>query len=434
MKVLVLSTYPEGGAGGAAGRLQQGLKQAGVSAEMLLQRMNQGKGDNDDVHVLAQSKLTGSFMKRRPALDKFPLRSYPKRKELFYVNWLPDTLLSTVEQMHPDVINLHWIQDAFVRIETLPKFKKPIVWTLHDMWAFTGGCIHSHGCNRYMASCGSCPILASDKENDLSRRVWQRKAKAWKDLDLTVTTPSKWLAESARASSLFKDRPIEVIPNGINIHRYRPVDKRAARDLLGLPHDKQIVLFGAWTNHHNKGFHLLLEALQHMSAAGWGEKVELVVFGFSEPKNMKDSGIKTRFLGRLYDDISLALLYGAADILVAPSYQENLPTIIIEALACGTPAVAFNIGGVPDIIDHQQNGYIAQPYETQDLARGITWVLEDHERHAKMRCHAREKAEREYSMELQARRFLDLFEKAVERYYNEANQVSNGGSVSVRKG
>ncbi|HBK62697.1 MAG TPA: glycosyl transferase, partial [Cyanobacteria bacterium UBA11166] len=308
-------------------------------------------------------------------------------------------------------INLHWINQGYTQIETLAKFKQPLVWSLHDMWAFTGGCHYNKDCDRYTISCGACPQLGSTKDWDISRWVWQRKTKAWKNLNLTVVALSSWLANCARESSLFQDLPIEVIPNGINSNKYRPINQQIAREVLNLPQDKQLILFGSLkaTSDKRKGFHLLQPALQDLSKSGWYNRLELVIFGAERPENPPEFGFNTHYLGTLSDDLSLALVYSAANVFVLPSVQDNLPNTIMEAIACGTPCVAFNIGGMPDLIEHQQNGYLAQPYKIEDLAQGIAWVLENEERHQKLSFRAREKVEQEFTQEIQGSRYVSLF-------------------------
>jgi len=412
VKVLLICNSTKGGAGGAAYRLYQNLQGMGVHVQMLTQNK---EVDDDAVMVAPKSKLVKLVralerLLPNQTLDHLPLSFYPHRdRATFSLQWVPDALASKVAQLGPDVVNLHWICNGMLRIETLSKLQKPIVWTLHDMWAFTGGCHLSDDCDRYTDACGACPRLKSSKDLDLSRWVWRRKSRAWKDFNLTLVTPSSWLAKCARSSSLFKNARIEVIPNGIDIARFKPIDRQVAREWLNWPHKKKIVLFGAWENNYRKGFHLLQPALQSLSKSGWQDKVEVVVFGFSQPSPRPDLGFKSHYLGRLSDDISLALAYAAADVFVAPSLQDNLPTTVMEAIACGTPCVAFNIGGMADLIEHQQNGYLAQPYQVEDLARGIAWVLEDGNRYQRLSQRARQKAEQEFALELFARRYQALF-------------------------
>jgi glycosyltransferase involved in cell wall biosynthesis len=413
MNVLILNfSDVEGGAARAAFRLHLGFHKIGLPSQMLVQN----KRSDDRNVIAAPSKLANKFEEIRETVYNVPLRLYPRRNPgIFSTQWLPDSLLSKIQKIDPDIINLHWICKGFLQIETLPKLKKPIVWTLHDMWPFTGGCHYSEDCDRYTQSCGSCPQLHSHKESDLSRWVWQRKAKAWKNLNLTLVSPSVWLAKCANSSSLCKDFRVEVIPNGIDTQKYKPINRHWAREILNLPQDKQIVLFGGagGTGDRWKGFNLLVPALQSLSKSGWNDRIELLVFGSSQPENPIELGFKAHYLGKLADDISLAIVYVAADVFVAPSVYDNLPNTVMEACACAIPSVAFNIGGLPDMIEHCSNGYLAKPYETEDLATGIAWVLENKERYQKLSASAREKAEREFTLELQARRYLSLYNEVL---------------------
>lgn len=420
MKVVLLnSSDSEGGAARAAYRLHQGLQGIGVSSQMLVK--NKSSGDRNVVS--SQNSIANKFDKIISTLSNSPLRLYPERNPvIFSTEWLPDSLPGQVAKIEPDIINLHWVCGGYLQVESIPKFNQPLVWTLHDMWPFTGGCHYSEDCDRYTQSCGSCPQLHSNQESDLSRWVWQRKAKAWKKLNLTLVSPSVWLAKRANSSSLFKDFRVEVIPNGINTQKYKPINRHWARAILNLPQDKQIVLFGGagGTGDRWKGFNLLVPALQSLSKSGWKDRIELLIFGSSEPENPIELGFKTHYLGRLADDISLATVYAAADIFVAPSVIDNLPNTVMEALACGIPCAAFNIGGMPDLIDRHQNGYLAKPYETEDLARGIAWVLEDPDRHQKLCRSARLKVEEKFTLEVQAREYKNLYEEV----WQAANGVS----------
>ena len=409
MNILILSTNDiQGGAARATCRLHQGLHNIGIASQMLVQT----KLSDDRTVISPPTKLGKGWAKVRPTLNSIPLQLYQQRDRTPYsVQCLPERIAPKIAQINPDIINLHWICGGYLQIETLAKFNKPIVWTLHDMWAFTGGCHYSKDCDLYIQSCGACPQLNSKRDWDLSRWVWQRKAKAWKDLNLTIVTPSNWLAKCAANSSLFGDLRIEVIPNGLDTSKYKPIESSLARELLNLPHNKQLVLFGAMnaTSDPRKGFHLLMPALQKLSHSQGQDQIEIVVFGSSQPSETPDFGFKVHYLGRLYDDISLSILYAATDIFVAPSIQDNLPNTVMEALGCGTPCVAFNIGGMPDMVDHKQNGYLAQPFEVEDLARGIAWILEDELRLQSLSWRAREKVEQEFTVERQAKTYLKLF-------------------------
>jgi glycosyltransferase involved in cell wall biosynthesis len=214
-----------------------------------------------------------------------------------------------------------------------------------------------------------------------------------------------------------RDTRIEVIPNGLDLQRYRPIDKMVAREALSLPKDRKLILFGgvSSTSDRNKGFHLLAAALRELAADGWGDQAELLVFGSPAPTSPPDLGMQANYLGWLHDDISVSLLYAAADVFVAPSIQENLPNTILESMACGTPCVAFRQGGVPDLVDHEQNGYLAKPFEPGDLARGIAWVLGNENLRHTLSIRARQKIERNFSLGHVAKQHAALYDELMVR-------------------
>ena len=409
MKVLILSTKDlDGGAARAAYRLHQGLL-ARVDSTMLVQN----KQSSDRTIIAPESKIQRGIAATKPALDLLPFLWHGDRDptiNIFSTQWLPSKIVQEIEQINPDIINLHWVCGGFVPIEALAKLKQPLVWTFHDMWAFTGGCHYSGECDRFTLSCGACPQLGSSRHWDLSRWIWQRKAKSWQDLNLTVVTPSQWLADKTKSSSLFKNVPVKVIGNGIDPQVYQPHPKELARKMLRLPTDKKIILFGALdsTQDKRKGFPLLLNALKFLQWESSTE-IELVIFGASAPAKPIDFGFKSHYVGKLSDDIALSLLYASADVFVAPSIQDNLPNTILEALFCGTPCVAFRIGGIPDLIEHQQNGYLARPFFPEDLAKGIDWILNDAKRSQRLASNSRAKAIAQFSIDSQAQKYLQIF-------------------------
>ncbi|MGK7931028.1 MAG: glycosyltransferase family 4 protein [Microcystaceae cyanobacterium] len=410
MKVCLISRS-NGRSGGysAAYRLYQGLQDTSLAVSMLVGDEERG----DKRMITPQSFWDKSWLRLSSTLDKLPQKWYKQPDPSIYsLQWLPDRLYSKIKLVNPDIINLHWVQAGFMQIETLRKIKQPIVWTLHDMWVFTGGCHYSSNCQRYQKSCGKCPQLGSQKEWDLSYWTWQKKQKNWSRLNLSLVTPSRWLADCARQSSLFSDLPIHVIPNGINPQVYRPIDQKTARHLLNLPQDKQFILFGSMNPDidKRKGIHLLLEALAYLQNTPQAENIEAAVFGNYTTQDLPQLGIKVRNLGTFKDDLSLAIAYNAANLFVAPSLEDNLPNTVMEALACGVPCVAFNIGGMPDMIDHQVNGYLAKPYDVTDLAQGVLWILENSERWAHLSAASRSKVECHFTIEKQASAYHTLFQ------------------------
>lgn len=413
LKVLHLSTFDiTGGAARAAYRLHTGLQGIDINSWMLVQTK---KGD--DWRVLRPLKnIARKIGLFRPELDSLPLCFYPGRmRNGFSPAMVPDVVPSDIAVLLPDIVHMHWIGYGFLRIESLKKFNRPIVWTLHDMWAFTGGCHYDRDCGRYAQKCGACPQLGSKRKRDLSHRTWRRKLNAWRDLDLTVVAPSHWLAECAKKSSLFKNRRICIIPNGLNLDYFKTVAKDSARRLWNLPQDKKLILFGAInaTGDRNKGFHLIQKALRSLDQNRLCDAMELVVFGAGEPQNPPDFGLKIRYVGWLHDDVSLAALYSASDVMVVPSLQEAFGQTASEAFACGCPVVSFRTTGLLDIVDHLENGYLARPFEPSDLAAGINWVLSDDNRHKELCIKAREKAVACFDIEKVAVQYADLYESIV---------------------
>jgi glycosyltransferase involved in cell wall biosynthesis len=422
VKALLLSTSLAGGAGGAAARLQRGLAAAGVDARVLVARGAGGAG-------VMRLRATRTEQRVRRWLERRPLRRYPGRDAaLFSTAWVPSRVPRAVAALAPDIVNLHWVCDAFLSVAEIARLRRPLVWTMHDMWPFTGGCHYSEACERYAQRCGVCPQLASRRENDLSRRLWARKHRAWQRADLTVVAPSRWLADCARRSSLLGGRRVEVIPYGIDLQTFRPADQAAARDALGLPQGRRLLLFGAWANPRRKGRQELAEALRQLRASRADPGLELVTFG-----PPWDGGAVPDLvhhpLGRIDDPARLARAYAAADAFVLPSRADNLPTTVIEALACGTPCVAFDTGGVRDLVQHQENGFLAAPFAPESLARGIAWVLADPARRAALGAQARRKAERNHAPEVEARRYRELFAELLERGARRAGATPAGGDA-----
>lgn len=415
MKILIVNTSDiEGGAARAAYRLHRALLAEGVDSQMLVQ----SKSSDDFTVIGSQNKFQKAMGKLRPTLDSIPVRRYTERsKTLFSPSWLPFAgLVDKINALNPDVVHLNWIAGGMMRIEDLAKINVPIVWSLHDNWAFTGGCHIMWECKRYKESCGACPRLGSIEENDLSRKVWLRKQNTFVKLpNFKIIGLSRWLADCAKQSSLFKNHEVVCLPNPINTEAYAPFDKVKARQLFNLPASKKLIAFGAMnaTSDINKGFKELAHALENLP-----DDCELIVFGSSEPQTPQGLKQKAHYLGHLHDDVSLRVLYSAADVMVVPSLQENLSNAIMESLACGTPVVGFAIGGNADLIDHEQTGYLAQSFDTQDLANGINWVLQ-HEHPEQLARAAREKVMREFDSQVVAGKYIALYEQERSDYLRD---------------
>ena len=375
MKILTVSATDHiGGAGIAAYRLHQGLQQAGLEAEMLVMR----KATADlNVHRLSSCLNRRRRMRRRLAAEghRRQLARHPRHPGSGYwsLNRFSYPIAAAINAFEADVVHLHWLGDNYLPIQQFAKIKPPLVWTLHDMWAFTGGCHSADDCQHYQADCGHCPQLVHPSADDISARISRRKQRAWADMPMTIVCPSQWLADCARQSRILKDKRIEVIGNGIDASQFKLLDKRGARQAFNLPPDKQLILFGAvgGASDPRKGFAYLRGALRHLPEKS---DMEVVVFGAAQAESL-DIHLPLHQIGHLSDSVSISLLYSACDVFALPALQENLPNTLMESLACGTPCVAFNNGGVGDLIQHKRNGYLARLKDSADLARGIQWTL-----------------------------------------------------------
>ncbi len=412
MKILIVNISDiQGGAARAAFRLHKSLLSQGIDSRMLVQSR---RSDDFTVETVSDTKIQKIVNKLGPYIDRTPVKFYKnKTKTLFSPSWFGfgDTV-KKINEMNPDIVHLHWICDGMMKIDDLVKIKAPIVWSLHDMWAFTGGCHYDENCNGYEKRCGECKVLGSEKENDLSRKVFMRKQKVFTHLDnMTIVGLSKWLNNCSKKSTLLKDKVHVNLPNPIDTSVFKPFNKDTARELWNLPKDKRLILFGAMgaTSDPRKGFKELNEAFHKLEA----KNIECVVFGSSEPKDIDNFGVKTHYLGHLHDDVSLTTLYSAIDVMVVPSLQENLSNVIMESLACETPVVGFNIGGNGDMLEHKINGYLATPFESEDLAKGIEWVI-DNENYEELCKNAREKVLEEFESKIVAKKYISLYKEILQ--------------------
>lgn len=414
MRVAILNTMDRsGGAARAASRLNKGLLSLGIDSRMLVQVKT---GHDEDV-IGRHGRMARATAQLRLLADQLPvIPRWWKMQGVFAPALLPGNAWRRANAHNADIIHMHWVTKAFMAINDIPRLNAPIVWTLHDMWPFTGGCHYDMDCGRYTSGCGMCPVLGSDKIDDLSARLLSRKRRAWKGLDLTIISPSHWLANCARGSVLLRDFRTEVIPNGIDLDHFRPIPRPEARAALSINPDKKIILFGAMspTDDRRKGFSRLQEALHILAAENTDAGV--VVFGAPQPDPAPDSILPTQYIGKLDSDRDLACLYSAADVFVAPSEQDNLPNTIMEALACGTPCVAFRVGGIPDMIQHENNGYLATPGDSEALARGIDWVLKDPLRWNALSENARSTAEKNYRLTDIAEKHKNLYSEILDSH------------------
>lgn len=366
MKVVHLVTIDYGGAYRAAVRISESMNQAGVDSSVLLRTKTLENSDAEEIFSSyferfcskVKNGLNLLFSFGEVVIDRFgtDITHYNKIKEA-------------------DVVILHWV-NSFVSpkgIEKLATLQKPILWVLHDMWEFTGGCHYDKECGKYHNLCGVCPQLKSKEERDRTRLALLRKRKAYSGKGIVYVGPSRWICECAEESTILHGEKIINIPNPLSEEVYYPMEKESARRMLAITSEKKLVVFGALksTSSPYKGFSYLKEALQCLDR----KQCEIVVFGNDDEDTTLFPGGKVHYLGVIHSEERLRAVYSAADVFVAPSLQDNYPSTVLEALACGTPVVAFSIGGMSDMIFHGENGYLAHRGDSADLAEGIQYCL-----------------------------------------------------------
>jgi glycosyltransferase involved in cell wall biosynthesis len=407
---ILCSSDSIGGADRAAYRLYRALRsQVGQT------RMTVSHKKSDDWTVTGPSTLSQKakhFMRPKIGGRIMALQRTPNLN-MHSTNILPSNRAAIINRSDTDIVNLHWVGGETMSIEDLGKIRKPVVWTFHDMWALCGAeHFAEDGADaRWRTGYYVHNRLAGSSGLDIDRYTWNRKRRAWTS-PVQIVTPSRWLAECVTHSALMTGWPVAVIPNVLDTDVFKPLDRHYSRHVLNLPSDKQIVLFGALGGVHDfrKGYDLLLDAMKFLSARR--SDILCVVFGQGEPEHAPAIPFPVKWMGHIGDDTTLALVYNAADVMVTPSRQENLPQSATEAHACGCPVVAFNCTGLPEVVEHLVTGYLAQAYEAEDLARGIAWVLDNKPRRTGLGMAARDRAERLWSARSVVPAYLDVYEAA----------------------
>ena len=438
MKVLYINTNDtHGGAARAAMRIMQGLQQYEVETQMLVKEKHSRDAAVVSLHqFLPKNKLyriaDWVAQKVKNKYYHWLWQPYRTSKENVFMSDSRGTRLSgALQKLDYDVLHLHWINQRFIKLQDLPK-GKPIVWTLHDSWPFCGVCHYFIDCQKYQSHCGDCPMLHSNKEKDLAYRIFEEKLRAYRDLNLHIVTPSRWLGECAKQSALFGRFPVTVIPNCLETEVYRPlseqeIDKRLSMAIEYNPalhivkiaarekSEKPLILYGAVAAATDKikGFKYLLSALQLLDKQGF--EANLLVFGASESDlPMQFEHIQVHFIGYVSDTNLLVTLYNLADVMVVPSLTEVFGQAASEALACTTPVVCFKTTGIQEVVDHQVCGYVAKMQDSEDLAQGIRWCL-DNNKDGSLSAAARQKVVENYTIERIGKIYAKLYESIISK-------------------
>ena len=317
-------------------------------------------------------------------IQAFLTRKIDKRLGSFSYPVLGNNLARLEEIKKADVIYIHWALKGlmnFRSMEQLAGLNKPVVIFLHDMWNITGGCHHSFSCEKYKTEgCNNCPVFPADKKNDLSAKEFRKKTRLYsKYNNLFFVSPSRWLYDCAKESLLTKNKPVFYIPNILDNTLFKPIDKTAARLILNVDAVETVIAFGAITvSSPYKGWTYLQKALELLKQDDSLKNISVLIFGSAYNKEIADAiPFKTRFMGYLLDEYSTSLVYNAADVFIAPSLAEAFGYVVMEALSCGTPVVGFNVGGIPDMIRHKENGYLAKYKDAEDVSEGIKFCLKN---------------------------------------------------------
>ncbi len=410
IKVLHLS-YSDfsGGAAKAAYRIHKALRSIGIDSSLGVNLKL-----SDDWTVFLPTGFKHRILARIKSAIATQIRHFfsTQNKALHSVAIFNSSWPEYINQSDYSVVHLHWIGHEMLSIRDIQKIKKPIIWTFHDMWPYCGA-EHYTTDLRWSFAYKKETRSVTERGLDVNRWTWSRKKKYWTN-KISVVTPSNWLASDVKKSSLMFDWPVSVIPYPIDMDSWEPVDKNLARDLFKLPKSTPLVLFGAMggSRDSRKGFDLLVNSLNHLHKNGHCLDLQLVIFGESSPQNPINLSFPVNYVGPLNDEFSLRVLYSAADVMLVPSRQDNLPLTAIESLACGTPVIAYSIGGMADLIQHEINGYLAKPYDFIDYSNGIKWALTQRA-NEKVRVNIREVAIKKFNPKKIAIQYKNLYEKVL---------------------
>lgn len=330
--------------------------------------------------------------------------------------WPSTGLVDELNCADNDVVHLHWLGSRSLSIEEVGRINKAVVWTLHDMWAFCGAehVVEDSPNSPFRTGYLTNHHLRKVSPTLLNRWTWGRKRSSWKSRKIQVVCPSNWLARCASESSLMNGWNISVIPNPIDSSDWRLLDRRLAREVLGLDPSPFYVVLGAYAglNEHHKGFDLAAAAL-NVASRQVLPPMQILVFGQSAHKSRLNLPFPTHFFGHIESDLELSLLYNAADALLLPSRQDNLPNTMLEAMACGTPVIGFDIGGLPDLIRHQSTGWLAKPFDAVDLAAGLSWAQASCRRTDLFRREVRRSVLALCDAEVVREKYVDVYQTAV---------------------
>lgn len=411
--LLVCNSDLKGGAALAAYRLHKNLRAISVDSHMKVRHKY-----SEDPYVIGPiSYLEKAINRLRSPLGQILGKLQKTNNKNYHsYNFIPSRWSQFINSSNFDVVNIHWIGAETMSIEDFGKVDKPIVMTLHDMWAFCGAehVVEEQNYNRFIEGYSRSNRSSSSSCIDLDKLVWKRKKNNWQE-KMYVVTPSEWLAEKVKKSSLLSGSSVTVIPNIVNLDIFRPLNKIECKRNIGISQRKKIIVFGAVNSKHNtnKGYDLLAKALRKLSNLVETDTIQCVIFGASKPTGNTDIPFSTKWLGHIDGERELSRIYNCADVMIVPSRVENLPQTATEAQSCGVPVVAFNSTGLRDAVENGYTGLLVTPYNTDELAKAIEKVLFDDEYNLKLSIESRKRAERIWSKDIILEKYQSVFKKAM---------------------
>ncbi len=414
LKVVHLNTYDgNGGAGRACIRLNDALLSQNIDSKVIV---HYKFGKNPEIGDFNKNFIQKYYTAANIVLERIWAKRYLKAlKTPFSFAWFGRSVVHHPDVRNADIIHLHWVNHGFLNpshIAEIAKLGKPVVWTFHDSNAFTGGCHVRYTCDHFERECGNCPLLKHESPGDYSHIIWKQKNGAYQKLDFKIIAPSLWMQASVLRSSLMKGKAIGQIPNTLPTDVFKNTDKQLAKEKMGFAKDKFIFLSGFMPSRKDlhKGTSYLLESLELLKkrVGARTEQIELVVFGNRNTEDVPEFPFKTTFLGTINNDEQLALCYAAADAFLIPSLEDNLPYTVMECLSCGTPVIGFTTGGIPDMVKHEYNGYLAEYRSAESFADGMEWIINYSDR-PRLQQQARQSIMDNFSEDIIAKRHLDLY-------------------------
>ncbi|ACB51447.1 glycosyl transferase, group 1 [Crocosphaera subtropica ATCC 51142] len=403
MKVLHINQSDiMGGAAIAGYRLHQALLNSGVDSRLFVAETNL---DDPRIREIPQKRRTQDL-----------LRNISDPLGLNFVN-IVSTFLMPQDPFfqEAEIVNFHNIHRGYFNYLALPQLtkNKPGVFVLHDMWTFTGHCVYSYDCDRWKIGCGQCPYPETypSINRDNTHVEWRLKQWLYQQSNLSVVSPSRWLIEQVQQSPLLQNLPLHHIPHGIDTEAYQPLDPEMCRAALGIPTHKKVLMFVAdLLQDYRKGSDLLLEALSQLPDSLKVDTI-LLTLGLGSESFWSSCGLASINMGVVRNDRLKSVIYSAADLFVFATRADIFGLVLQESMACGTPMISFKIGGVPDLVRPGITGYLAEPENSQDLCQGIIYLLEDNTLRQQMSQHCRDIALNEYSLDKQAQRYLEVYNK-----------------------